>query len=183
MKKTSLSVITKTPAAKVAFCTDTIKFKGKIEEHFLELGRRLGLIRDLALYAGQWETFEDYVVEFKNISPATASKLINIYAVFVDQHKISVKKLVQAGGWTLLAETLPLIKNKKDALEWLHKATVLTRTDLHREITEANTGTLQKNCKHTNHAYLMVCLDGCGYKERINELPKDLKRKELAPAK
>ena len=171
-----LTVINKSPAARVGFCNATIAFKGKIEHDFLELGRRLMMIRDEKLYADQWETFEDFIVDLKNISEATASKLINIYRVFVIEYKIPVKRLVSAGGWTMIAEIIPLIKNKADATQWLHKATELTRTDLRREITEAKTGVSMAECTHPHdqQVYLRVCL-ACGIKERVNELPKDIK--------
>lgn len=168
-----LTTINRSPQARLAFCNQILEYKGGIEASFLELGRRLRLVREERLYSDQWESFDDYLMELKNISLPTATKLINIYGTFVVEYKIPVKKLVQAGGWTMLAETLPVVKSKEDALAWLEKATLLTRTDLRREIQEANTGILMRDCEHEESAYLRVCLR-CGIKERINLLPKDL---------
>lgn len=180
MTQALVTTINKSPQTRLAFCNQVIAYKGDIEASFLELGRRLMIVRDERLYADNWETFEEYLQELKNISEATASKLINIYRVFVVEYEIPVAKLITAGGWTMLAEPLALIKSKKDALHWLHLATTLTRSDLRKEILEAKTGVLQATCPHpaAEQIYLRFC-PACGDKERVNELPKDLKKKPV----
>lgn len=176
-----LTVINKSPATRTAFCNATVGFEENIGLAYIELGRRLLLIRDERLYADQWDTFEEYVQEFRNISASTASKLITIYDVFVYQYKFTAKKLAAVRGWTLLAEIASIVTTREEAMDWVHKAATLTRSHLRAEVTEAKTGKLQKDCKHKNVAYLMVCVDGCGFKERVNELPKDIKKRLPAP--
>ena len=149
------------------FCNETLSFKNDIEVSFLELGARLQEIRDKALYADQWEDFASYLMEFKNLSEASASKLINIYQRFVIEYGVP-RKLIGEAGWTSLAETLPIVKNKKDAMDWVERAILLTRTDLRREIKEAKTGKLMAQCDHKKYYLLKVCED-CGVKHKVHE--------------
>lgn len=179
MKK-DIAIITKTPAARAAFCEETTELEAKIGQTFIELGRRLMLIREHKLYADQHDSFEEYLAEFRSINESTASKLITIYAVLVVKFKISPRRLAKARGWTHLYAILELLKNKKQAVEWLAKAETLTRTDLQREITEAKSGKPQAECKHAESAFLKVCLSGCGLKERVSALPAEVQAKTSA---
>lgn len=151
-----------------AYCNEAIGLKTEGERMFLELGERLYKIRKDELFKPSWQSFYEYELEFK-WSPGTANKLINIYKVFVLEAKISPAKLAAAGGWTSLAETLPVIKNAKDAEHWLGQATELTRKDLRTEVKEAKHGISEDDaCKHpaAQTYYLRIC-SSCGHKEQF----------------
>lgn len=162
MTSTALVVAQKS----VAYCTETIERKVQLEVAFLDFGARLMRIRDEKLYAGQWESFEEFCQELKGTSLTSASRLINIYRVFVQEYAIPEAKIAAAGGWTMLAEALPLIKTKSEALHWLHEATHTHRTDLRRTIKEAKTGKSMAKCKHKN-TYTLRCCRDCGLREKV----------------
>lgn len=146
------------------YCFETLALKRNIEMNFLELGKRLRKIREEELYKPNYEDFAEFCLEIK-LSGPTVSKLINIYDVFVLQYKVSPKVIASAGGWSVIAETLPFVNNKKDAENLLHKATVLTRSDLRRELIELKKGVPMAECKHEN-AYHISCCPDCGIRLR-----------------
>lgn len=149
------------------FCKETIKLKENIEMNFIELGARLLNIRDNLIYEGQWSSFDEYLVEM-NLNKGTASKLINIYKTFVVQFNIPKKEIVEAGGWTKLWQTIPIIENKTDAEYWIEQSKVLSSTDLGREIKERQTGVEMKKCNHKNTYTIRICKD-CGFREEVFE--------------
>jgi hypothetical protein len=113
---------------------------------FLELGKGLAQIRDEELFAGQWETFNDFLDD-KKIAKSTANKLINVYKTFVEDCGIPLEELKKA-NWYDLSEVRKMAKDKKSAEEWLNKAIILNRADLRKEVTEQNTGIQMADCKH-----------------------------------
>lgn len=151
----------------------TIALKENIERGFLEFGKRLKRIRDERMYEPQYDSFDDFIPELK-MSKGTVSKLINIYEKFVVQYKISTVLLLEAGGWTVVAELLPVVRNKTEAKAWLEKAKVLHRPDLRLELKEHKTGIDQATCKHTKDFYTLRICRVCGFRETI----KDVKPKE-----
>lgn len=172
MAKKSLTTITKTPQTRLAFCENVITREKGIGTDILAIAGDLMLIRDNRLYEGQWETFNEYLAEFRNIAESTASRLITIYEVFVLKYKIPPKKLAEARGWTLLYSVVGNVNSKAQAVEWLEKATELSRNDLKKEITEEHTGVQQKDCKHEESFFIWGC-PTCGIRERVSEMPKD----------
>ena len=153
--------------SKYNYCEETTKLKQSIEVSFITLGERLRRIRDEKLYEGQWETFALYLMDAK-ISEATASKLINIYQRFFVEWNFPSEKLVEAGGWTVVASLLPVCKTKEQAEEWMDKALVLSRPDLEKEIREVKTGMPMITCKHSDSYMIKICRH-CGERERIYE--------------
>lgn len=149
------------------FCQDTIQLKEDIEGHFLELGHRLYKINNDRLYESGYESFDEYCLELK-MSRGTISKLINIYSLFILKYEFDNKQLAGVGGWTVIAEVLPLIKTKKDASYWLEKASLFSRRDLRIAITESKTGIDQYKCKHNDSFSINIC-NKCGYKTRLYE--------------
>lgn len=147
------------------FCQDTIKLRQKLEIGFLELGGRLHEIKEKQLYLNSWECFEDYLVELKMSQP-TASRLINIFKVFVLQYRFEHLQLAQVGGWSLLAEILPFATSKAEAEVWVSKAALLSQTDLRRELKEAKTGLSMADCKHKDCYQISICSD-CGLRTRV----------------
>lgn len=149
------------------YCSKTLELKDMIERSYLVLGERLMKIRDGELFRGQWETFEAFVNDMK-MSKATASKIINIYQRFVVEYGISPERILGAGGWSVVAEALPLIRTKSDAEGWLHSMEHLSRDDVRREIREKRTGISQIKCNHDNSYTIKVCRD-CGFKEAVHQ--------------
>lgn len=128
------------------YCKDTMKLKTSIEVSFLELGKRLRVIRDERKFEPEWEAFDDYLMEMR-ITKGTASKLINIYERFVLEYKIPVPRLA-AVGWSPLSEILPVVRTKKDAEHWIHVASENPLRELRDEIREKKTGVEQSKCEH-----------------------------------
>ncbi len=155
-----------TEAKNHEYCNDTLKLRNEIETWFITVGERLYNIRQQQLYHPFWSSFEEYEMEFK-WDPSQVSRLINIYKKFVLEYKIAPAQLIEAGGWTVLAETLPVIHSKADAEKWLKKTKTHSRADIRKDIKEAK-GTLQKEeaCKHRNSYLIRICED-CGLKERV----------------
>lgn len=150
-----------------SYLTDTIELKKTIEVSFLTLGERLSKIRHEKLWSDGYTSFEEFLEEAK-LSPATASKLINIYQRFFIEWKFPQEKLVEAGGWTVVATLLPVCKTREQAEDWLGRSHLLTRSDMEKEIKELKTGLPMKDCLHTNSYVIRVCRD-CGNRERIYE--------------
>jgi hypothetical protein len=149
------------------FCTDTLKLKKTSESSFLELGARLRAIRDGHLYEPQWTSFPEYLSEM-DVSESQASKLINIYKVFIVEGKFPVEKVLQAKGHAVLAEYLPYIKTQEDR-EWaLENATLLSSQDSRKLLKEKKTGVDMSECKHEDYYIIKVCRT-CGDKESIHE--------------
>lgn len=143
----------------LSYCQVAIGMKKDMEFTYLKLGEMLYNIREGNLFEPQWSSFGEYIMELK-ISESTASKIINIYRLFELEYGFPREKLSLV-GWTALAETLPFIKSKADAKHWLEHATSLTRVDLKRELIEAKTGVMQRDCSHKNTYMIQVCKD-CG---------------------
>lgn len=153
----------------IAFCEATIEQKVNLEVAFLDFGRRLKKIRDERLYEGQWDSFGQYCLELKGTSETSASRLIGLYETLVVKYAIPLKQIAVAGGWSVIAETLPMMTTKKEALHWLHEATHSTRTDLRRTLKEVKTGKPMAKCAHRQYVVYRTCMDGCGLRERIED--------------
>lgn len=151
------------------YCKETMAIKDHIEESFIELGKRLLAIRDERKYEPYWSSFDEYLWEMK-LDKSRSSKLINIYEKFVVLYKIPIKDITKAGGWTLLAETLPVVHSREEAEEWVAKAPDMRQIDIRKEVKEIQTGIDMSKCKHENAYVIRVCPD-CGDRERI-ELTK-----------
>jgi hypothetical protein len=156
---------TKNELQDLNYCESTIELKSTIENSFLDLGQRLLKIRNENLYLPQWTSFLEYVWEMK-MSEAQASKLINIYQKFVLEYAFPRERLLKAGGWSSLAEVLPMIKSKEDAEYWLEKTEILSRPDLRKEKKEHVTGIQQSDCEHHDTYELRICRT-CGLKEKL----------------
>lgn len=139
------------------YCNQALNFEKEISTKFIVLGEYLYNIQDQNLFSPQWDSFNEFCTEFKSLSQASISKLLNIYRVFIIENNYPKERLAQLGGWSNLAETLPLIKSSNDAEHWLVKAEVLSRNDLRKEIAEHKTGTDMRDCSHENYYDLRVC--------------------------
>lgn len=146
-------------------CQDAIALKNQIEKGFLVLGKYLYEIKAGKLYDPAWSSWEEFCMEFPNLSSSSISRLINIYSRFVLEYAVSEDTLVQAGGWSVIAEILP-VKDKERALGLIEGSRGMTRTDIRRMIKEDRSGVDMMTCEHEHTHSLRVC-DDCG--ERVKE--------------
>lgn len=140
------------------FCEETISKKHVLEMGYLELCARLKEIRDKELFKGRWENFEDFLNDpSMDMDKGTASKMISIHEKLILEYKIKPTIIANAGGWSKVAELLPIIESKKDAEEWLAKSAILSKSDLRKEIHEQKTGIKMSNCKHEDYYMVKIC--------------------------
>ncbi len=140
------------------FCSHTIAFKHFIETQWLEFAGQLKEIRDRELYKGRWDSFEDFIADpTMALDKGTASKMITIFERFILEYKISNFKIAQVGGWSKVAEILPVVKDKKSAEQWLSNATSLSKSDLRKEVKEEKTGIQMSKCKHEDYYIVKIC--------------------------
>lgn len=149
------------------YCENALDLKKSLEESYLKLGEYLYEIKDKEMYLPQWSSWEVFTMELK-MSQNAINKMVQIYTKLVLEYSIAPADIITAGGWTVIAELLPVIDSKKDAVEWLEKAQELTREDLRTEVKEARTGVPQQHCKHKNTYTIVVCRD-CGIKIEDHE--------------
>ena len=168
MSTNSKTIVSQAEAkANFDFCNVTVDLKSEIEHKFLELGQRLYEIRETEKFRPNYDTFEEFCLELK-MSGATISKLINIFYKFLFLYKIPIESVADAGGWSNVAEILPLVESRGSAKKWLHLASTLSRGDLRKEIREKNTGIVESKCKHKDTYGLRICRS-CGLRERLYE--------------
>lgn len=152
----------------INYCNQALQFEKSLSTQFLTLGEYLFNIRENNLFSPQWESFNEFCMEFRSLSQASISKLANIYKKFVLDYGIPTEKLVATGGWASLAEIIPLIQDQESAEEWIEKATVLSRDDLRKEITEKKTGKDMSQCEHENNYTVRICRE-CHDREKIGD--------------
>lgn len=138
------------------YCTKAIKLKNDLETGFIVLGEHLHNIYANSLWEASWDSWEAFVSELK-MSSNHVNKLMQIYRTLVLSYGLKAEHIVTAGGWSVVADILPMITSKKDALKWLNKAQVLTRADLRKEIKEVKTGLPMAQCKHLNKEMIPMC--------------------------
>lgn len=112
------------------YCESVIKFEGDTQKQFLVLGKHLSDIYHDELWKDGYTSFADFYNQFKFLSQPVVSKLINIYDKFIVEFKLPEDEVVTVGGWTYLAEILPLATSKTEAKRWLKKAGTMTRAEI-----------------------------------------------------
>ncbi len=147
-------------------CETAITKKHNLEIGWLELCGMLKEIRDKKLYEGRWDSFEDFLHDPQMcLDKSSASKMITIHEKFVIEYKMSPARIANAGGWSKVAEVLPVVKDKKSAEKWIDDASVLSKSDLRKEVVqERNPESV--GCKHKNsYKVVMCCCRDCNNKE------------------
>lgn len=152
------------------YCQDTLKAKYDLELSYLDLASRLYNIHRESMFEPNYETFDEFLEELK-ISRFTANRLINIWSRFILEFKIRPKVLALAGGWSIVAEILPHVENKKQAEHWLHEAQGMRQRDLRKNLKEKSTGIDMRVCKHRDYEVITFkkC-NHCGETIRIYEV-------------
>lgn len=149
---------------KLKYCNEALEIEKKLRKGFLILAQYLYKIREGKFYEPQWSSWEEYCWEFKEISPATISKMISVYESFVVKYKFRPRKL-ESIGWNGLYIMLPLITSKKKAQHWLGLANTLSRSDLFKEIKEKKTGIQMVDCPHKDCYIIKICRT-CGDRQK-----------------
>lgn len=156
------------------YCDITLTMEEAARGVYLMLAERLYNIRQERLYEPFWSSWQEFTMEFKDISTASISKLIKVYEKFVLEFGFKPLELAKAGGWTKLYQMSGQIHTRADADKWLSLAETSSRQDLDKFLTEAKTGVDMSTCKHTTTYLIRVCED-CG--EKTEEI-----RTELSPS-
>lgn len=121
----------------IQYLRDTIKMVSHIESSFIELGMRLLKISDEKLYLGEYDTFNDFLLE-ANIKPAVASKLISVNKTFLVEGKVSPEKMASI-GYSKLYEAIPFVETEGVTMA-LAKAQTLSRNEIVEEKRQIKSG-------------------------------------------
>lgn len=151
------------------YCKKAIKLEQDARFMYLGLGEMLYNIREERLYEPFWASWQEFCMEFKDLSQSSISKLVVIYETFILKYGYTPETLSKAGGWTKLYALTHCIKSKAEAKHWLSIAETYSRGDLEKLLVEARTGVSMSKCKHKNTYTIEICKD-CG--ERWEVYPK-----------
>lgn len=143
------------------YCQKAISFKKDLEKGFLVLAEHLYEIKEKELWRASWASWLEFTWELK-MSQNTIFKLLQIYKKLVLDYGLKMEFVVTAGGWSVVADLLPVMQDKKSAMKWLLKAQDLTRSDLRKELKEEQAGIPSGQCQHKIVKLVEIC-DGCGH--------------------
>lgn len=163
--------------ARKNFCDDTIKLEEGTRQIFLLMAERLHTIRENQLYEPYWSSWQEFTMEFKDLSQASISKLIQVYEILVKEYGIDQKTLALAGGWTKLYQITRRASSREEAMQWIEKATELSRSDLEKEMKEVDTGIEMAECNHSDFIVIKVC-QCCGQKERLYSFEEEIRAEQ-----
>ncbi len=148
------------------YCTEALQIKNQLEKNYMRLAEYAYNIKNDNLFLPQWSSWSEFIADLK-ISENQANKLVQIYYTFIITFGIDEETITTAGGWSVIAELLPVINSIDDANRWLESARELTREDLRKEVKEAKSGVQMKSCGHKNTYVIRICRD-CGHREEIH---------------
>jgi hypothetical protein len=148
------------------YCEETIALKGQIEGAYLVLCSRLHKIKteNLFLNAG-YESWSLFVDDMK-IDKGKADQMVRIYDLLVLEYGIKPKLIEEAGGWSVVAEILPIADSKENAEEALHFAKGALKKDVRLYVRDKKYGTTGTLCRHANTYTVEICTD-CGQRHRV----------------
>jgi hypothetical protein len=145
------------------FIKKTLELRDHIEGAFLELGSRLMKIRNEKMWAGEYESFGEFLEEMR-ISEATASKMIAVYSTYVVTHKMDITQLAKA-GWSNLYSAIPLLESKKYTIdEVLERAITWRRVDIQNEVREESIGEHRHDWNEYHFKICSICREKQGLK-------------------
>lgn len=149
------------------FCEETVEIQKETEKRFLEVGGRLKDIRDKKMWEGRWEDFSEFCELDMGMNESTASKMINVYEVFILKYGFSPEKVIE-GKWSKVAMLLPIVATKKDAEYWLNQARHNSKRDLGIAIYEHRNNVDQAKCRHKDcYRYTVEVCNTCKNQRRI----------------
>lgn len=152
-----------TDEKKKNYCDITLKLEEGARTAYLMLAERLYNIRQERLYEPAWSSWQEFTMEFKDMSSSSISKLITVYEKFILEFGYNPSELVKAGGWTKLYQMGKQVKTKAEAEKWLSLAETSSRQDLDKFLVEAKTGVDMHTCAH-EHTYTVEICEDCGIK-------------------
>ena len=126
------------------YCAETIALKKTIESGFIVLSERLTRIKEERMWEGQWSSFSEYLAEM-NITDSTATKLITVHKMYVQEYNLDDTLLMQA-GWSNLYEIRHMVggKKKEEVEDFVKQVSLLKRDDTRQMIREQQ----KPNCEH-----------------------------------
>jgi hypothetical protein len=158
------------------FCMKTLEMHCELTFGYLNLAQRLQKIKDERLFEPQWSTFYEFTLEIREMSLSTVDKLLAVYRRYVLEYKLPMKEVATL-PWTILADSLPLIQSKEDAIEFLK--TPHTRQDIKKTLKEKRSGVKMDECTHEDTYLIRICRT-CG--DRWREYQEcDEKEKDETP--
>lgn len=152
------------PITNEEYCEETVRLFLQTQLGHLALAQRLYEIKTKKLYHPQWSSMTEFIMELNDLGISTVSRLIGLHEKIVLGAGIPRDEIGEA-GWSKVAIALPLIHTADEAHHWVDKAKLLTKADFAKEVKEARTGKLMKDCEHTKAYLLRICPD-CGDKWR-----------------
>lgn len=140
------------------YCVDTINQKNALERSYLVLCRRLHTIKLHRLYEANFDNWEVFLEELR-IDKGSAERMIRIYQRFILELDISPEKIETAGGWSVVAELLPIAKDKETAEEALVFASMSRKKDVRMYVNEKLGKVPAGICSHENTYTVCICRD------------------------
>ena len=131
---------------------------------FIRLGGRLLKIRDERLWEGIYESWEEFLEEL-DLSKTSATRIIQVYKVYVIEKGVEPDKIAEA-GITNLYEAIPMLeeaKSEEEVEEIVEKAKTLKRDDIKQEAMKHKAKT------HEHHWHVVEICYKCGAKRTIKE--------------
>lgn len=148
------------------YLSDTIELVNGIERGFLSLGERLKKIRDEQLYAPEYESFYDFLVDCR-MTESKASKVISVFETYIEKYGLDANDVASV-GWSLLYEAIRVIKSPEQAKETLHELKHRQDKDGRDYIRQLRSGVDQDACQHQDTYLITVCRQ-CGTKIKTHE--------------
>lgn len=148
------------------YCEETIALKNQIEGAYLVMCSRLHKIKleNLFIDAG-YESWSLFLDEMK-IDKGKADQMVRIYDLLVLQYGIKPKLIEEAGGWSVVAEILPIADSKESAEEALTFAKGALKKDVRLYVHDKKYGTTSVLCRHKNTYKVEICVD-CGERHKL----------------
>jgi len=164
------------------YCEETINVKKHIEGSYLVLCSRLHKIKEARLFEAGYETWGNFLEEL-HIEKHTAERMVKIYDTFVLKYGISPAKIEGAGGWSVVAELLPISNSKEEAEEALEYATGALKKDVRIFVHEKRYGKEStKMCTHEETYSVTICKD-CGERWQVFGVEEVVKNLESLHSK
>lgn len=152
----------------IKFCEDTMKMMVQANIAYIITAKRLAEIAEKRLYLPKWESFDEFTMECIKESKGKTNELMNIYRKYVVMGEIP-EETVGEVPWTVLRQTLPLVKTKNDAEYWLEQATTLTPSDFKKTMQESKSGKKMSECKHEKKYFLEIC-ENCKQSHEVYDI-------------
>jgi hypothetical protein len=142
---------------------ETKELFNSLSEGFLVLGENLFSIFTKELWKGKYDSYEEYI-EWVGISPATASKLRQVYQHYVLDKGYDNYADLSLIPWTSLYENISIATSKR----WIEEKVALAKEGQLRgsNLKEEKRIALKGECERHNFYTLKICKN-CNYKIKV----------------